>query len=98
MICMKIHGQGQKLLLAACDEELLGKSYSSDGLKMTVSEGFYHADIGDEESLVSRLQVSAMANLVGKMTIDVAVRHGFVDPECILVIGGVPHAQMVRMI
>lgn len=98
MICMKMHSQGRELLLAACDEALLGKTFSSDGLKMTVSEDFYHADTGDEESLVSRLQVSTMANLVGETTVDIAIRHGYVDPGCVLVIGGVPHAQMARMI
>jgi hypothetical protein len=98
MICMKVHGRGREMLLAACDEELLGKSFRSEELRLTVSESFYHADKGDEESLVTRLAMCTVANLVGEVTVGIAVRHGFVDPECVLVIGGIPHAQMARMI
>jgi len=28
---------------------------------------------------------------------DIAVKHGFVDRACVLTIGGVPHAQIARM-
>ncbi len=98
MICMKVHGQGREVLLAACDEELLGGTFRSGELCLKVSESFYHADKGDEEALVTRLRLSTIANLVGERTVEIAVRHGFVDPECVLMIGGVPHAQMVRMI
>jgi hypothetical protein len=48
--------------------------------------------------LVNRLQMATIANLVGKRTLEVATRHGFVDPGCVLTIGGIPHAQMTRMI
>jgi len=35
---------------------------------------------------------------VGKRTVETAIKHGFVDPACVLLIGDVPHAQMARMI
>jgi hypothetical protein len=63
-----------------------------------VSEGFYKGDSGDEEMLVNRLEMATVANLVGRKTIEVAVKHGFVDPACVLMIGEVPHAQIARMI
>jgi hypothetical protein len=98
MICIKVYRQGRETLVAACDAEIVGKTFKSKELKITVSEGFYKGDSGDEDLLVNRLEMATIANLVGKKTIDVAIRHGFVNPACVLMIGEVPHAQMARMI
>ena len=98
MISVKVYRQGRETLVAACDTEIMGKTFKSKELKITVSEGFYRGDSGDEEMLVNRLEMATVANLVGRRTIEVAVKHGFVDPACVLMIGDVPHAQMARMI
>ena len=98
MISVKVYRQGRETLVAACDAEIIGKTFRSKDLKITVSEGFYKGDSGDEEMLVNRLEMATVANLVGRKTIEVAVKHGFVDPACVLLIGEVPHAQIARMI
>jgi hypothetical protein len=97
-ISVKVHTSGKEVLVAACDEELLGQTFTSDRLRLHVSRGFYEGQICDEEVFVSRLAMATIANMVGRRTIDVAVRHGFVNPDCVLMIGDVPHAQMARMI
>ena len=98
MICLKVYRKGTDVLVAACDEDIVGKTFRSKDLKITVSEGFYKGESGDEDVLVNRLEMATIANLVGEKTLEIAVRRGFVDPGCILKIGGVPHAQMTRMI
>ncbi|OGS42511.1 MAG: hypothetical protein A3K67_07495 [Euryarchaeota archaeon RBG_16_62_10] len=97
MICVKVYRQGQEMVVAACDSDILGKTFRSKDIKIHVSEGFYKGDDGDEELLINRLEMATILNLVGRRTVDIAVRHGFVDPACVLEIGGVPHAQMARM-
>lgn len=97
MISVKLYRKGPEVLVAACDSDILGKTFRGEGLKIHVSEGFYKGDVGDEEMLVNRLEMATIANLVGKKTLEIAVRRGFVDPSCVLLIGGVPHAQMARM-
>jgi hypothetical protein len=52
----------------------------------------------DEEVFISRLEMATMANLVGRRTVEAATRHGFIDADCLLVVDGIPHAQMARMI
>jgi len=93
----KVYRQGAETLVAACDADLLGQTFRSEGLKIHVSREFYEDEECSEEELVKLLGVATIANLVGKHTVDVAIRNGFVDPRCVLVIGGVPHAQMARM-
>lgn len=98
MICVKVHRQGSQVLVAACDEDIVGKTFRGNALKITVSASFYKGDCGDEDMLVNRLQMATIANLVGRKTMEIAVKHGFVDPANILQIGEVPHAQMARMV
>jgi hypothetical protein len=97
MITVKMYRQGPEVLVAACDVDILGKTFRAKGLKIHVSEGFYKGDAGDEEMLVNRLEMATVANLVGEKCVQIAIEHGFVDPRCVLVIDGVPHAQMARM-
>lgn len=95
---VKVHQKGFEVLVAACDSDIVGKTFSGNGLSIHVSESFYKGEKADEELLVSRLGIATVANLVGRRTVEIAVRRGFIDPECVLDIGGVPHAQMARMI
>ena len=97
-ISVKVHRSGRELLVAACDSDLLGKTFREGKLRIHVSEEFYEGDLVEEDIFVNRLEMATVANLVGKRTVDVAVLHGLVDPECVLIIDGVPHAQMARMV
>lgn len=97
MICVKLYRHGPEVLVAASDEEILGKTFKSGELRLQISESFYKGESGGEELLVNRLEMATIANLVGEKTLEIAVRRGFVDKECVIVIGGVPHAQMARM-
>lgn len=98
MISVKVYRQGMETLVAACDLEIIGQTFRGKGLKIHVSEGFYKGESGDEDMLINRLEMATIANLVGRKTIEIAIRRGFVDPGCVVDIGGVPHAQMARMV
>ena len=98
MICIKVYTQGRERLVAACDQDILGKTFRSKGLVLDVAESFYHGDDVDEEALVNWLRLATVANLSGKVVVGIAVKNGFIDEDCVLDIGGVPHAQMTRMI
>jgi hypothetical protein len=97
MISVKMYRKGSETLVAACDLDIMGRTFRSKGMKIEVSEGFYKGESADEDLLVNRLEMATIANLVGKRTVEIAVRRGFVDPGCVIEIGGVPHAQMARM-
>ncbi|MGD9962649.1 MAG: DUF424 domain-containing protein [Thermoplasmata archaeon] len=98
MICIKVYTQGRERLVAACDTDIVGKTFRSDGLVLQLSESFYHGDEVDEDALVNWLRLATVANLSGERTVAVAVENGFVDEGGVVRIGGVPHAQMMRMI
>ena len=97
MIRARIHKHGDERLLAACDEELLGRTFSEGVVKVTISENFYGADIMTEETLGERMGSVTIMNLFGDRTIAVGIEKGFVTPENVLVVAGIKHAQVVLL-
>jgi hypothetical protein len=97
MITVRVHRHGRELVVAACDKELIGKTLREGQLKLDVSESFYEGEDADEDLLVNRLSLATVANLVGKKTVAIAAKHEFISEEGVILIAGVPHAQMVRM-
>lgn len=98
MISIKIYKQGSDLLIGACDEDLIGKIFEEDKLQIDVSKDFYDGERVDPEVLKKYLEEATIANLVGELTIKVALDMGLIDEECVIKVKGVPHAQMVRML
>ncbi|TLZ60453.1 MAG: DUF424 family protein [Methanobacteriota archaeon] len=95
-IRMKVYHRGPETLVAACDEELLGKTFRERGLRIEVSS-FYEGDRVTEDQLLAHVNLATMGNFVGRETVDAVTRGGFVAQESVLWIDGVPHAQFVVM-
>jgi hypothetical protein len=97
MISIKIYKQGDSVLIGACDEELLGKKFKDGKFQIDVSASFYDGERIAPDALEYFLEDATIANLVGKVTVECAVKLGLIDPACIMKIKGVPHAQMIRL-
>ncbi len=93
----KLYNVEHDVVLAACDENVLGKRLSSDGFRLTVSENFYKGKTIGEDGMVKLMELSTIGNLTGKDIVALAVGQGFVTEDNILFIGGVPHAQFVKL-
>jgi hypothetical protein len=98
MISIRIYKQGGDILVGACDEKLVGKKFSEGKFQIDVSKEFYDGERISANTLKKYLEDATIANLVGEETVKCAIKLGLVDPECIIKIKGIPHAQMVRMI
>lgn len=97
MIYIKIHSGLDDTVLAACDEDVLGKTFSGNKLRITVSEGFYNGELVPEEVFVQHMERISIMNLVGERVIALAIENGHVSEDCVLDIGGVKHAQVVKI-
>lgn len=96
-IRMKVYNQGKETLVAAADEDLLGKTFREGRFKIEVGK-FYQGDRATEEELLAHLKLATIGNFVGRETIEAAKKGGYVSDDGILWIGGVPHAQYVIMV
>jgi hypothetical protein len=91
---MRIHRQGREVLVAVSDAELVGREFREGKMRLAVTEAFYGDEGADATEVLRQLGVCTIANLVGAGIITLAIQHGFVDPDNVLDIEGVPHAQM----
>lgn len=97
MISVKRHATGSELLIAACDSALLGRRFEEGELCLELRAGFYDGERVDRRLFLEVLALATIANLAGEETVNAAVEAGLVDPECVMRVGGVPHAQFLRM-
>lgn len=98
MISIKLYKKGSDLLIAACDEKLIGKKFTEGKFQLDISKKFYDGKRIAKEGLKKLLEEATIANLVGDETIKCAIDIGLVDPDCVIKIKGIPHAQMVKML
>ena len=85
------------VLVAVCDEALLGETYERGEVSLTVTEEFYGGDPATDEEVAAALGRATTANLVGEAAVGAAVEAGFVDPENVLELDGTVHAQYVHL-
>ncbi|WP_436346523.1 DUF424 domain-containing protein [Natronorubrum sp. FCH18a] len=85
------------LLVAVCDEDVLGETFETDDISLTVTEEFYGGDGVDEAVVVDSLARADVANIVGREAVELAIEEGFVDEANVLEVGSTLHAQLLRM-
>ena len=94
---MNMQKVGRNVLLAICDVELLGKTLREGRIVFSVKEDFYKGARVHVDEAVSMIENSTIVNMVGKNVVKKAIERGFVHPEAVLNIEGVPHAQIVKI-
>jgi hypothetical protein len=87
---------GRNVLLAMCDCELLGKTLREGKIVFHVKDEFYNGRKASIEEAISMISNSTIVNLVGKRCVEKAIDKGYVHPDAVLRIEGVPHAQIIK--
>ena len=93
----KLSKCGEHVLLAVCDEELLGEILRDGKIVFNISEEFYKGTKIPVEDAIALMSESTIVNMVGPIIVKNAIEQGLVHPEAVLEICGVPHAQIVKM-
>ncbi len=94
---MKIYRVGGEVLVAVCDEEIVGREFKEGDLRIKISEEFYGKEKYEEEEVKRALRQATIANISGERAVKLAISIGIVDESRILKIGECWHAQMVVM-
>lgn len=94
---MKKYDAEMKIMVAVCDTEIIGKIFREGDLVLKLEEGFYKGDEASEKEVKEALSGATIANIAGEKSVACAVDCGCIDPENVIFIKGVPHAQMVRL-
>ena len=96
-VYVKTVTHGRDMVVAVCDEEILGKTLEGGRVPFKVSEGFYKGTLGDVDEAIAAMKQATICNLVGKKIVEAAVECKMVHERAIIYFGDVPHAQIVKL-
>ena len=96
-VYVKIHRFGKKVMLAICDENLLGKRFKEKELIFEIKKTFYCGIKLSADEALNLIEKSSIINLVGNNIVKMAIERGYVHPEAVLKIIGILHAQIIKM-
>ncbi|RBI63493.1 DUF424 domain-containing protein [halophilic archaeon] len=85
------------LLVAVCDDDVLGETFENGDVSLTVTEEFYGGERVDAAEVVDSLSRAAVANIVGTEAVALAIEEGFVDEANVLDLDATRHAQFLRL-
>jgi len=97
-VYIKVHTAGLEVVVAACDKELLGSTIRDPARKIYfyVDPAFFGGELKDLDSLVEILGKASSASLVGKNTVNAAIRAGLIHKDTVLEVNGIPIAMFAR--
>jgi len=94
---MKLRKIGNNVLLAICDAEILGKILHEGKIVFHVKEEFYGGIRVNVEDAIAMIKNSTIVNMIGRNVVEKAIEEGYVHPEAVINIEGIPHAQIVKI-
>ncbi|NYZ74186.1 DUF424 family protein [Candidatus Micrarchaeota archaeon] len=96
---LKIHDTPKGRIVAACEEQLIGRVLEGDGAYIDLDSyrGFYIGKKADGKELKDALARFSSVNLVGKGPVDVAVSMGLIDRKDVMYINKIPYIQIYRL-
>lgn len=94
---MNLRKIGGNVLLAICDCEILGKTLREGKITFHVKEEFYKGTKVNIDEAIDMIENSNIVNMIGKNVVHKAIERGYVHPEAVLNIEGIPHAQIVKL-
>jgi hypothetical protein len=95
MFWCKTFTENGQLVVAICDENLLGKKIGSK-FKVEIKESFYKGEKIDEKKAIDLMEKAAICNLMGKNIVKLTLEKKFISKENIILIDDTPHAQFIK--
>jgi hypothetical protein len=96
-VYVKIHHHGKEVVVAICDEDLLGKTFTEGAVKIEVSERFYGGEKMKIKEAMEVAKRATIANFLGKNTVKYAIKSKLVHKDAVIVIASIPHAQLIKI-
>uniref|UniRef100_A0A7C4NQR0 DUF424 family protein n=1 Tax=Ignisphaera aggregans TaxID=334771 RepID=A0A7C4NQR0_9CREN len=93
---LKIHQYQGYLIVAVCDEEILGKVFKESDVILNVSPNFYKGEIVGFEKALEAIKSADIAVITGKRIVEKLAEIGLISKDFALKVGDQLHVQIVR--
>ncbi len=94
-VYVKVHKVGKDVIVAVCDEDLLGRVLEEKGVKFEIKEEFYRGELVDVERALELIGTGTIVNLVGETIVSALAERNEVIRLAAVEIAGVPHVQLI---
>lgn len=96
-VYLNVKKVGNNVILAVCDCDLLGKTLKEGKIVFHIKNEFYQGRKTTVEEAVELIANATIVNLVGKICVEKAISEGYVHPDAVIKIEGIPHAQIMKL-
>ena len=93
----KLHESEHQVVIAICDEGIVGKTFTEGDKELIISEDFYKGILMDEEEILDILKGASNVNFAVEDSISCGLKSGLITEDSIIIIGGVKHAQFFSL-
>ncbi len=101
MIYIRIHHTEKGMMVAMCDEELIGKVFTEGGREINLKDyaDFYKGELIKEEEALKLIDEKSLysANVVGKRAVQQIIKKGLANSKQVAKISGVQVVQIYTM-
>ena len=93
IVTKKLSSEG--MILVVTDKEIVGQKFEEGNKQLDLSNKFYSGDERNTEAIKAIIPESYILHLTGEKAVALGVELGFVDPQRIIWISNVPHAEVL---
>ena len=97
MIYVKVHRYEYGGIIAICDKELIGKKIKDKDLQLDITKRFYKGELKKEEEVIKILKNTSNANIVGKRSIELALKNKIIKKKDVIMVKNIPHALIISL-
>ncbi len=88
-----IHKKENKILVAVCDSDLLGKRFEENNNQLDLSGAFYRGEEKSAEEAGDLMRNADYVNAVGEQAVALALKEEVVNADSVRRIMGIPFAE-----
>lgn len=92
---IKLHKKDERVVVAVCDSELLGKKFEEGKLQLDLTSDFYKGEEKDDMTVGDTIRNCDGINLVGEKAVKLGIDEGVIDEKHVKKIAGIPYAQAI---
>ncbi|MBT4935395.1 DUF424 family protein [Candidatus Woesearchaeota archaeon] len=83
------------ILVVITDKDILGKKFMEGKVQLDLTKEFYKGEEMDEKDVITLCEKARDLHLTGKHAVALGINQNLIDPQNILYVQKVPHAEVV---
>lgn len=97
MIILKKHRTKSGLIVALCDDDIVGKKFSENDAVLDLSSDFYKGEKKGDDEVLETCKNAYIINAVGNYAVSFLIKNDFVNEKNVIKVSGIPFVQCLLL-